>query len=137
MSDKHFTLDIDPDGLRSVATKLATLKSHIETKAGTVKGTPGDIGDSWWGESVTAQSVVEQLNALDAAVTQINVRINSYGGSVSDGMAIYNALRRHNAKKVVTVDGVAMSSASSRLLAGPSTVAPRSSRPCRKSSMMK
>ena len=72
----------------------------------------GDIGDSWWGESVTAQSVAEQLNALDATVATINVRINSYGGSVADGLAIYNALKRHKATKAVTVDGVAMSSAS-------------------------
>lgn len=72
----------------------------------------GDIGESWWGESVTALSIVQQLQALDAGVTQLNVRINSYGGSVSDGLAIYNALRRHSARKVGTVDGVAMSSAS-------------------------
>lgn len=78
----------------------------------------GDIGDSWWGESVTALSVVQQLQALDAGVTQINVRINSYGGSVSDGLAIYNALKRHSARKVVTVDGVAMSSASLIAMAG-------------------
>lgn len=72
----------------------------------------GDIGESWWGESVTAQSIVTQLAALDANTTQINVRINSYGGSVSDGLAIYNVLKRTSAKKVGTVDGVAMSSAS-------------------------
>lgn len=78
----------------------------------------GDIGDSWWGESVTALSVVQQLQALDVGVTQINVRINSYGGSVSDGLAIYNALKRHSARKVVTVDGVAMSSASLIAMAG-------------------
>ncbi len=53
----------------------------------------GDIGESWWSDSVTAKSVVEQLNALDAGITTINVRINSYGGSVADGLAIYNALR--------------------------------------------
>lgn len=78
----------------------------------------GDIGDSWWGESVTALAIVQQLQALDATVTQINVRINSYGGSVSDGIAIYNALKRHSARKVVTVDGVAMSSASLIAMAG-------------------
>ena len=54
MSDKHFTLDIDPDGLRGVATHLATLKNHIHTKAGTVKGTPGEIGDSWTGDAATS-----------------------------------------------------------------------------------
>lgn len=78
----------------------------------------GDIGDSWWGESVTAKSVVDQLNALEDAVTTINVRVNSFGGSVADGLAIHNALRRHKAKKVVTVDGVAMSSASLIAMAG-------------------
>lgn len=78
----------------------------------------GDIGDSWWGDSVTAKSVVEQLTALDATVATINVRINSYGGSVADGLAIYNALKRHKATKAVTVDGVAMSSASLIAMAG-------------------
>lgn len=78
----------------------------------------GDIGESWWGESVTALSVVQQLQALDASTTQINVRINSYGGSVSDGIAIYNALKRNSARIVVTVDGVAMSSASLIAMAG-------------------
>lgn len=78
----------------------------------------GDIGESWWGESVTALDVVQQLQALPAGTTQINVRINSYGGSVSDGIAIYNALKRHSAKKVVSVDGVAMSSASLIAMAG-------------------
>lgn len=72
----------------------------------------GDIGESWWGDSVTALSIVQQLQQLDPAVTQLNVRINSYGGSVSDGLAIHNALRRHSARKVGTIDGVAMSSAS-------------------------
>lgn len=78
----------------------------------------GDIGESWWADSVTAKSVVEQLNALDASVATINVRINSYGGSVADGLAIYNALKRHKATKAVTVDGVAMSSASLIAMAG-------------------
>lgn len=78
----------------------------------------GDIGDSWWGESVTALSVVQQLGQLDPSVTQINVRINSLGGSVADGLAIYNALKRASARKVVTVDGVAMSSASLIAMAG-------------------
>lgn len=87
----------------------------------------GDIGDSWWGESVTALSIVQQLQALDPAVTQINVRINSFGGSVSDGLAIHSALRRHAARKVVTVDGVAMSSASLIAMAGDEVQMPQAS----------
>src|SRR5690606_33542815 len=51
----------------------------------------GNIGDSWWDESVTAREVVEALRENTAA--RILVRINSYGGSVTDGIAIYNELR--------------------------------------------
>lgn len=87
----------------------------------------GDIGDSWWSDSVTAKSVVEQLNALDDSVATINVRINSYGGSVADGLAIYNALKRHKAAKAVTVDGVAMSSASLIAMAGDTVTMPPTS----------
>jgi ATP-dependent protease ClpP protease subunit len=87
----------------------------------------GDIGESWWGDSVTAQSVVQQLNELPASVATINVRINSYGGSVADGLAIYNALKRHGATKAVTVDGVAMSSASLIAMAGDTVHMPATS----------
>lgn len=62
----------------------------------------GNIGDSWWDDSVTAREVVEQLRENTAA--RILVRINSYGGSVTDGIAIYNELRAQ-ARKGVTVDG--------------------------------
>ncbi|OBU50149.1 hypothetical protein A9K76_08025 [Stenotrophomonas maltophilia] len=87
----------------------------------------GDIGESWWTESVTAQSVAQQLNDLDSTVATINVRINSYGGSVADGLAIYNALKRHKAAKAVTVDGVAMSSASLIAMAGDTVSMPATS----------
>src|SRR5574340_121574 len=76
----------------------------------------GDIGESWWGESVTAADFVKEIAALD--VDALSVRINSYGGSVSDGLAIYNALRRHKASVTVSVDGVAMSIASLIAMAG-------------------
>lgn len=86
----------------------------------------GDIGESWLGESISAAEVVQQLLALPAQTRTINVRINSYGGSVSDGLAIYNALKRHPARKVVTVDGVAMSSASLIAMAGDDRLMPAS-----------
>lgn len=69
-----------------------------------------------WYEGVTAESIVEQLGAITAST--INVRINSDGGAVTDGIAIYNALRRHGARKVVTIDGVAASIASLIAMAG-------------------
>lgn len=76
----------------------------------------GDIGNSWWGDSVTAKELVEKLQELKDQ--NIVVRINSYGGSVSDGLAIYNALKRHPKDVSVTIDGVAMSIASLIAMAG-------------------
>ena len=76
----------------------------------------GDIGESWWGESITAASFVRELAQLD--VDDITVRINSYGGSVSDGIAIYNALRRHKARVTTSIEGVAASIASLIAMAG-------------------
>lgn len=79
----------------------------------------GDIGESWWGDSVSAKDVVEQLQDVNA--THIRVRINSYGGSVTDGLAIHNALRAQVAAGVkvsVRIEGVAASIASLIAMAG-------------------
>lgn len=70
----------------------------------------GDIGESWWDETVSASDFIAELNALD--VDAITVRINSIGGSVPDGLAIFNALRRHKAAITTEVDGMALSIAS-------------------------
>ena len=70
----------------------------------------GDIGESWWEETVSAADFVRQLNELD--VDAIAVRINSIGGSVPDGLAIFNAMRRHKATITTEVDGMAFSIAS-------------------------
>ncbi|MCU1569222.1 MAG: ATP-dependent Clp protease proteolytic subunit [Pseudarthrobacter sp.] len=67
-----------------------------------------DMIDSWWG--VDAAQFVREIAALD--VDTINLRVNSPGGSVYDGVAIMNALRRHTARVVATVDGLAASAAS-------------------------
>lgn len=75
-----------------------------------------DIGESWWGETVTAKDLVKELAELD--VDAITVRINSYGGSVTDGLAIYNALKRHRATITVSIDGIAASIASLIAMAG-------------------
>ena len=76
----------------------------------------GPIGDFFWGDGVTAQAIVDQLSAITAPT--INVRINSDGGVVTDGIAIYNALKRHGATINVTVDGIAASIASLIAMAG-------------------
>lgn len=86
----------------------------------------GNIGASWWDdESITAKSVVEALQGIEAGT--IRVRINSYGGSVSDGVAIHNELRRHAARGAVidvTIDGAACSIASLIAMAGDTVTMP-------------
>ncbi|MCW3766462.1 Clp protease ClpP [Paenarthrobacter sp. PAE-2] len=67
-----------------------------------------DAIDSWYG--VDAAQFVQDIAALD--VETINLYVNSPGGSVFDGVAIMNALRRHKAQVVATVDGLAASAAS-------------------------
>lgn len=76
----------------------------------------GDIGSSWDEESITAAKFVRDLQNVDAQT--INVRLNSYGGAVSDALAIYNALSRHPATVNTHVDGVAISAASLIAMAG-------------------
>lgn len=106
----------------SIRRIAATAAAAAALAAGTAEATTaeiwiyGDIGESWWGESVTASSFVKELAAIDADT--INVRINSYGGSVPDGLAIHNALKRHKATINVTIDGIAASIASLIAMAG-------------------
>lgn len=86
----------------------------------------GEIGLSWDDNSVAAQDVAEQLSKLPQDLGQIDVRINSYGGSVADGLAIYNRLKAHPAKVRVYIDGVAASIASTIAMAGDEIIIPES-----------
>lgn len=66
---------------------------------------------------VSAANLSHKLEAL-GDVSRINVFINSYGGEVAEGVAIYNALKRHKAKVVTYCDGFACSIASVIFMAG-------------------
>ena len=87
-------------------------------------GTSADLyifGDicAWPWESQGEQSgvsIVRQLKELDA--DEIRVHINSYGGDVAEGLAIYNVLREHKAKITTICDGFACSAASVVFMAG-------------------
>lgn len=57
-------------------------------------------------------------------INYIDVYINSCGGSVMEGVAIYNQLRRHKAFKTVYIDGFACSIASVIAMAGDKVVMP-------------
>ena len=79
----------------------------------------GDITSWPWVESdVSSYNLSQQLATLGNDVDVINVNINSYGGEVAEGIAIYNALKRHSAKIVTRCDGFACSIASVIFMAG-------------------
>lgn len=75
------------------------------------------IGGGFFSDGITAKDVKSQLDAA-GDVTRIVVRINSPGGSVFEGVAIYNLLKQHGAPIDVYVDGVAASIASVIAMAG-------------------
>lgn len=75
----------------------------------------GDVGD---GQRVDSGRVVAELMALQTQYSKIDVRINSRGGDVFSGIAIYNALRTSKADITVYIDGVAASIAGIIALCG-------------------
>jgi ATP-dependent protease ClpP protease subunit len=75
------------------------------------------IGENWFGDGLTAKRFRDDLAGL-GDVSEIVVRINSPGGEVFDGFAIYTALKEHKARVVVHVDGLAASIASVIAMAG-------------------
>lgn len=75
-----------------------------------------EIGESWLG-GISAKQFAEDVKALPK-VDDITVRINSEGGSVFDGTAIYNTLKNHKATISVKIDGLAASIASIIAMAG-------------------
>ena len=77
----------------------------------------GDITSWEWYESdVSSFTLSRELQGLDADT--INVHINSYGGEVAEGLAIYNMLKNHKAKVRTYCDGFACSVASVIFMAG-------------------
>ena len=73
----------------------------------------------WFG--VGAGQFVKDVNAISAKT--IHLRINSPGGSVFDGMAIYNTLKQHKARVITHIDGLAGSISSIIAMAGDEIVA--------------
>lgn len=78
----------------------------------------GDITSWDWSEKdISSYTLSKQLEQLED-VENINIYINSYGGEVAEGLAIYNMLKRHKAKVTTYADGFACSIASVIFAAG-------------------
>ncbi len=74
------------------------------------------IGADYWGEGVTASRIAGALRSLGGA--DVTVNINSPGGDMFEGLAIYNLLREYDGKVTVKVLGLAASAASIIAMAG-------------------
>lgn len=75
--------------------------------------------ESWWGDGteVTPKGFKDELDAL-GDISTLNVYVNSPGGDVFAGQAIYSQLKRHKATVNVYIDGLAASIASVIAMAG-------------------
>lgn len=78
----------------------------------------GVIGDSWFEESITARQFFADFKALEKEYSRINVRINSPGGSVFDGLSIFNTIRNSTVETHTYNDGLCASMGAAILMAG-------------------
>lgn len=76
-----------------------------------------DIGAGWFG-GISSKEFSDILKDLGSDVSQIDLRINSPGGSVFEGVAIYNLLVSHEANVTAHIDGLAASIASIVAMSG-------------------
>lgn len=102
--------------------------SLVKSEKSAVLNIFGDITSYAWedfGEmsNTILSKKLEELGEVDV----IDVYINSYGGEVAEGLAIYNALKRHKAKVRTHVDGFACSIASVIFMAGDERIMPNTS----------
>ncbi|EFN8687849.1 Clp protease ClpP, partial [Escherichia coli O119] len=111
------------DRSRSTPTTSPKNNSWFRMQAGHQSDADIYIYDEigFWG--VTAKQFISDLNAL-GDITHINLHINSPGGDVFEGIAIFNALKTHGASITVYVDGVAASMASVIAMVGKPVIMP-------------
>lgn len=74
------------------------------------------IGKDYWGDGVSASRIAGALRSMNGAAVTVN--INSPGGDMFEGLAIYNLLREYEGKVTVKVLGLAASAASIIAMAG-------------------
>lgn len=100
------------------SSKPLQVRSESATKAEIVLY--AGIGQDYWGDGsmISAKNFSDELKALPKTVNELTVRINSPGGDVFDGIAIYNRLKQFNGTVNVIIDGLAASIASIIALSG-------------------
>lgn len=86
----------------------------------------GDITSiKWFENNVCVYDLAKEIGELNGKA--LTVRINSYGGEVAEGLAIYNLLKSYEGEVTTICDGFACSAASVVFMAGTKRIMPRSS----------
>ncbi|ERN52792.1 head maturation protease, ClpP-related [Alkalihalophilus marmarensis] len=116
---KHYPIYMSALPTPKKQHQLMTVKNLTSKSADLyIYGEIVDNTDWKWDESdVMPEDVLNALNQVNE-LDELNIYVNSPGGSVFAGLAIYNMLSRNKAKKKVYIDGVAASIASVIALAG-------------------
>lgn len=109
---KNFHWDAPSD----VLSKWADTPLASENDSATTITVYEVIGEDMWGDGVTAKRVGAALRAIGSK--DVTVKINSPGGDLFEGIAIYNLLVKHPARVTVEVMGWAASAASIIAMAG-------------------
>lgn len=118
-------LPLPADRRLQAFTPASVLDRYGDAAAGVRAVAKGDnvitmfdsIGEDYWtGGGVTAKKVSSQLRAIGER--DVEVHINSYGGDMFEGIAVYNVLREHPHNITVKVMGMAASAASIIAMAG-------------------
>ena len=93
---------------------VSTLNIKAQSATHAVMELYGTVGGDWFDEGITAKDVVKKLNELPSTIKTLDLRINSPGGSVFDGIAIMNRVKEYGKKVKVTayIDSLAASIAS-------------------------
>lgn len=112
---------LDFNGVRAGSPLKILNKSAVEAEIILYAG----IGQDFWGDGsmISAKNFSDELKKISDSVTTLNLRINSPGGDVFDGITIYNRIvawkKETKGRKVnVFIDGLAASIASIIALAG-------------------
>lgn len=118
-------LPVAPAGRPCAGVSSEAMPSALERWNGCIRAAGNEdnsisifdvIGRDYWDEGVTAKRIAGALRAMNGEDVTIN--INSPGGDMFEGLAIYNLLREYQGKVTVKVLGIAASAASIIAMAG-------------------
>lgn len=122
MKKSHLPVALEGNPCASISYELTP--NALDKWDGSIKAASTDntisildvIGEDYWGEGVTTKRIAAALRAIGN--NDVVVNINSPGGNMFEGLAIYNQLRAHSGKVTVNVLGIAASAASIIAMAG-------------------